>query len=133
MADLTASSVVCTFDCEVKDGYGKTRLEIVRDLTLTLSGHGTESSGSRIPAAALGLDEIYVADGPAVSSDNSQIAIATPDYLGEYLLLCQAGAGATIPTGTISSAVNLGLAPVALTGTFNVRVRGSGLNPAKAV
>ena len=120
MANLTNTSVVVNFEAAIGDRWQKDLKEVVRDVTMTLSGNGTAASGSQIPATALGFDKIYSADGPVVSSDNSQIAVASPSYDGTLLLL-------SVPRGTINSlsvATSFALTPTALTGTFNARIRG---------
>lgn len=117
MADLTSSSVVSNFECEVGDRFSKTRQEVVKDVTMTLSGHGDGQSGSNIPAAALGFSKLYPSEGLLVSSDNSQLALQSPNYVGDSLLLIHAH--------TVGSAISL--APAQFTGTFIGRVRGQAL------
>lgn len=107
MADLASSAVTVRASFPLRDGFGKSRFESVRDLTVVLAAQGDGSAGSNIPAAALGFSAIYSVES-ITKSDNSIILVGAPKTDGSAILLKAAGTGA----------------PAQYTGTFNMRVRG---------
>lgn len=112
MSNLTKDDVVVNAEFELGARNLDSRQEVVKDVTMTLTSQGVVTAASQIPASALGFDEIYAVDGLLTKSDNTA-ANAWPSFDGSLLL--------TSPlNSTVSSAV-------ALTGTFNGRIRGLGI------
>lgn len=101
MANLASSAVSITFSSDTLGPAYKDR--VYREVTLTLTGQGSDSAGSRITASVLGLTKITGCGNfvGAPGSGSSVLYAATPSYDGALLLLGAVQSDNTIiPTAT---------------------------------
>lgn len=89
MANLAASAVTLV-DSWYSQGINGKKFK-AKKLTLVLTGQGTATN--KILASVLGLTSIVEA-GPAITSDNASVIVASPSYDGTMLLLKAAGTNA---------------------------------------